>query len=155
MRRVIGAATRIDSTSSFVMRTPRGQRSALFVGDTISLSPYLEGPPRPGSATVTKVEQLTDAPDVFIVHIDSPTRSAITGACDRDYVFLERVAGEIPAGYTIVSGPPIESRESISPLVADAHATLVAYLLLAVQRKDWHAVWDAAIDLKLLEASRR
>jgi len=35
------------------------------------------------------------------------------------------------------------------------HAALVAYLLSAVRRKDWHAVSDAANDLRVLEASRR
>lgn len=34
----------------------------------------------------------------------------------------------------------------------DDHAALVAYLLSAVRRKDWHAVSDAANDLRVLEA---
>ena len=37
----------------------------------------------------------------------------------------------------------------------DDHGALVAYLLSAVRRKDWHAVSDAANDLRVLEASRR
>lgn len=36
--------------------------------------------------------------------------------------------------------------------VVDHHAALVAYLLSAVRRKDWHAVSDAANDLRVLEA---
>lgn len=32
------------------------------------------------------------------------------------------------------------------------HATLVSYLLAKVALGDWHAVWDAAIDLKTIEA---
>lgn len=34
------------------------------------------------------------------------------------------------------------------------HAALVAYLLSAVRRSDWHAVSDAANDLRVLEARR-
>lgn len=34
----------------------------------------------------------------------------------------------------------------------DGHAALVAYLLSAVRRKDWHAVSDAANDLRVLES---
>ena len=36
----------------------------------------------------------------------------------------------------------------------DDHAALVAYLLSAVRRADWHAVSDAANDLRVLEAKR-
>lgn len=32
------------------------------------------------------------------------------------------------------------------------HAVLVAYLKAKVEIGDWHAVWDAAMDLKTIEA---
>lgn len=35
------------------------------------------------------------------------------------------------------------------------HAVLVAYLKSKVEIADWHAVWDAAMDLKVLEAEER
>ncbi len=35
------------------------------------------------------------------------------------------------------------------------HAALLTYLLSAVRRRDWHAVSDAANDLRVLEASKR
>ena len=38
--------------------------------------------------------------------------------------------------------------------MTDDHAALVAYLLSAVRRGDWHAVSDAANDLRVLEAQR-
>ena len=39
--------------------------------------------------------------------------------------------------------------------VKDVHrATLIAYLLAAVDRADWHAVSDAANDLRVLEARK-
>lgn len=31
------------------------------------------------------------------------------------------------------------------------HRRLVAYLLAKVQEEDWHAVWDAAMDLRVLQ----
>lgn len=46
--------------------------------------------------------------------------------------------------------------DEIAPDKADAdHAALVAYLLSAVRRSDWHAVSDAANDLRVLEARGR
>ena len=35
----------------------------------------------------------------------------------------------------------------------EKHATLVQYLLVKVQERDWHGVSDAANDLRVLEAS--
>jgi hypothetical protein len=34
----------------------------------------------------------------------------------------------------------------------EKHATLVQYLLVKVQERDWHGVSDAANDLRVLEA---
>lgn len=44
--------------------------------------------------------------------------------------------------------------ERVHPAYAADHAALVAYLLSAVRRADWHAVADAACDLRVLEAKR-
>lgn len=62
------------------------------------------------------------------IHVNGCIRDAIPAACHDDYVFVESSV--------------------------DDHAALVAYLLSAVRRKDWHAVSDAANDLRVLEARR-
>lgn len=67
-----------------------------------------------------------------------------------------RIAAHVgmPDGYAVRRDPSLDvtSFERVSPLIADDHAALVAYLLSAVRRKDWHAVSDAANDLRVLEA---
>lgn len=48
-----------------------------------------------------------------------------------------------------------ELRRELEPHPVDHRAVLVAYLKSAVERCDWHAVSDAANDLRVLEASKR
>ncbi|MFL6601805.1 MAG: hypothetical protein ACJ8R9_10785 [Steroidobacteraceae bacterium] len=44
--------------------------------------------------------------------------------------------------------------QDYSETYAHAHATLIAYLLSKVWERDWHGVYDAANDLRVLEAKR-
>lgn len=44
----------------------------------------------------------------------------------------------------------LSSEDRMTP--AEQHATLVAYLRMKVEQRDWHAVSDAANDLREIEA---
>lgn len=81
---------------------------------------------RPGQLIVSGVDPLSGH-----IYVDRPIREAIPAACHDDYVFVQ----ETPSEHAL-----------------DHHAALVAYLLSAAQRQDWHAVSDAANDLRVLEA---
>ncbi len=41
------------------------------------------------------------------------------------------------------------------PIVSSDVQKMEAYLRMKVDQRDWHAVWDAAIDIAILEAKSR
>jgi len=94
-------------------------------GDTIRLAAP-DGSLRYGSLGLTRVDAETG-----VLHCDADVTSAIVAGCQGDNVC-------------------IEARDDLE----DDHAALVTYLLSAVRRRDWHAVSDAANDLRVLEARR-
>lgn len=101
-------------------------------GDVIHLRSHVDSPARCGTLRVDDTKGCT-------LFFSERVHAAIPAACANDLVYIEAVE---PVGLT-------------GFIPTDDHATLVAYLLSAVRRKDWHAVSDAANDLRVLEASRR
>jgi hypothetical protein len=113
------------------IRLVNGDVSAYKRGDVIRLTVSPEAGMRDGSLNIHYVDERSG-----VLYTGTNVNVAVPTACVGDYVAIDR-------------GPRI---------VADAdhhHATLVAYLLAAVDRSDWHAVSDAANDLRVLEAIRR
>jgi hypothetical protein len=69
-------------------------------------------------------------------------------------VALEPVRNTVPLACAGDSIGAVPSEARLDDGYEQDHAALLAYLLSAVRRKDWHAVSDAANDLRVLEASR-
>lgn len=91
--------------------------------------------------TVREGEHLVDRVeyDAGVVHMRRPARSTTPTATEHDWLFAyERDA-------------KLDDR-GIGKATVEDHAALVAYLLSAVRGSDWHAVSDAANDLRVLEA---
>lgn len=98
------------------------------VGATICFLPDCTSPhQRAGHLGVTAIDHETAS-----LKCDAAILAAIPSATTDDYV-------------AVIHNDALE----------DDHAALTAYLLSAVRRRDWHAVSDAANDLRVLESSRR
>lgn len=67
------------------------------------------------------------------IRVDNDPKRDVIAFCDGDFAYVDEIA-------------PDKANED--------HAALVTYLLSAVRRNDWHAVSDAANDLRVLEARR-
>lgn len=86
-----------------------------------------------------------------------PNEMGGTGPCEPDCTkcALEYRDNEMPAVATRRYNLAIKDDvKALVDTLTDDHAALVAYLLSAVRRKDWHAVSDAANDLRVMEAKR-
>lgn len=105
----------------------------LMVGAVLAFSPGRLSPHRPGSVTVMSSYDVTISHPHGFGHatcVDILPGTGCPSATVGDWVFAD-----------------VDDN--------DDHAVLVAYLLSAVRREDWHAVSDAANDLRVLEASKR
>lgn len=119
---------------------------------------------REGEHLVDRVEY-----DAGVVHMRRPARITTPSATELDWLFAyardakldDRGIGVCQCGRSRESGVHAEGAKnghafeqwnpSRDEHVED-HAALVNYLLSAVRRADWHAVSDAANDLRVLEA---
>lgn len=122
----------------------RGGAHRIEPGQMISVSPHGPALMRSGRAYIYATAVRSD---VVVLLLPQPLTYMIPAAAPNDFVYLAREFGQPDL-------PPPGTESAVIIDQANDRAVLVAYLLSAVRRSDWHAVSDAANDLRVLEARR-